>query len=601
MKFLPSISLVTILLSILAVFFASLIWLTAKIIRAANHNVKTEQVLIFMGYYAVLSLFIYAGKALFKNISVNFQMKIALITVIFLLSLFLAWSSRNKAVRWIDVILEHISPLVWLFGAFAIFSVPLVAYHAWVKDSGKSLSRQIGKPAESNNGYPNVLLITFDAMTALDMSAYGYHRPTTPFIEEWAKSATVFTKVEAGSNYTTPTTASLMTGKRVWTHQTYFVEVASDIINKNNENLPFVLKKNGYSNMALQQIHRASVEKLGIADSFDIILGPEKLSYSINLYNYIDTMLYSVFGEKIILYDWIIKEDFILFKLLNILFRDSSVTPSPPEIAFGKALDILGSDFPSPFFAWIHLFAPHDPYLPPAPFSGMFDPSSALRTRKSQMTGKVIDQIDLYRARYDEFIRYADKRLESFMKEFKKRNAFNNTLIILSADHGESFEHNFKGHGGPHLFEQVTHIPLVIKEPGQNQGMIIDGLAEQVDITPTILELVGIPVPSWMEGRSLAPLLRGKALEPRPAFSMSLDINPGRNQKITNGTIAVWEDDYKLIHYLDKQKSLLFNLADDPAEVNNIFDKEPDTGSRLLSLIFDNLKKANEKIEGNAL
>ncbi|NIR07741.1 MAG: sulfatase-like hydrolase/transferase, partial [Candidatus Aminicenantes bacterium] len=79
----------------------------------------------------------------------------------------------------------------------------------------------------TNRDLPNIILVTFDTLTARDMSVYGYGMPTTPFISKWAKTASLFTKLEAEGNITTPTTASLMTGKRLWTHQTYHVENAS--------------------------------------------------------------------------------------------------------------------------------------------------------------------------------------------------------------------------------------------------------------------------------------------------------------------------------------------------------------------------------------
>jgi arylsulfatase A-like enzyme len=387
-----------------------------------------------------------------------------------------------------------------------------------------------------------------------------------------------------------------MTGKNLWTHQTYFVEVASKYIRENDENLPFLLKKDKYRNIAIQQVHKASVKKLGISNRFDIVIGPGKLSYSADQYAYIDKILYKAFGEKIILYDWIIREDFIFLKWLNKILKDSSVTDQQPEKAFNKFFEIINDNFSEPFFAWIHLFPPHDPYLPPKPFMGMFNSSSELRTWKSQSGSSKLIQIDILKDRYDEFIRYCDKQFKEFIKQVEERSELKNTVIILSADHGESFGHDFVGHGGPHLYEQITHIPLIIKTPNHAQGQIINDLVSQVDIPATILDLAGIMVPSWMEGGSLVPFMRGEKLSPKPAFSMSLVMNPGKWHKIEKGTIAVWEGEYKLIHYLKKNESLLFNLKEDPDELNNLFDKKPEVGQHLLNLILRNLQNANERI-----
>jgi arylsulfatase A-like enzyme len=120
---------------------------------------------------------------------------------------------------------------------------------------------------------------------------------------------------------------------------------------------------------------------------------------------------------------------------------------------------------------------------------------------------------------------------------------------------------------------------------------------EQIDIPATILDLVDIPVPSWMEGRSLFPLMRGERLSQRLAFSMNFEENRSRGHQIINGSIAMWEGDNKLIHYLERNESLFFNLKNDPHELDNIFNKEPEVGQYLLNVLLHNLKRANEKIK----
>jgi len=102
-----------------------------------------------------------------------------------------------------------------------------------------------------------------------------------------------------------------------------------------------------------------------------------------------------------------------------------------------------------------------------------------------------------------------------------------------------------------------------------------------------------------MEGRSLVPLIRGENLPGRPAFSMNFEENPSCGRQIEKGSIAVWEGDYKLIHYLEKNESLLFNLKQDPDETMDIFDRVPEVGQHLRTLIKANLENVNEKIRLN--
>ncbi len=594
-EFLPSVALATILWIIVAVFFAVLVWLLAWMLNWLNLHrswkFRIEHVLLFICIFVLLEETLWISKRIITLYKISPQIERIEFSGITFTSIFLTWLFHKKAAQLIISFQERITPLVWLFGIGLALSVPLVAYHTLGKQTIKPAPQESALSYTETRSRPNIILVTFDALTTRDMSVYDYRRPTTPFIRKWAERASLFTKLEAESNITTPTTASLMTGKRLWSHQTYHID-GSKPVRVNVENLPLLLQKNGYYNMAFIVNYHATVNVLGIAGNFDIAPSAAEFIKPASLTKKIDKLIFQLFGDNIRLHDWILKGGFVTNKFLR-LFSDFSKTDVPPEEAFNRLLRVLDNTPPEPFFAWIHLLPPHDPYLPPEPYMGMFDASLKFRTHKEQCAGW---DDNIMRARYDEFIRYCDTQFEDFITQLTMRDKLKNTVVIISADHGESFEHNYRKHSGPHLYEQVTHIPLIIKQPGQNKGQIINNLAEQIDIPPTILELADIPVPSWMEGRSLTPLMRGEKIESRPAFSMTFQSNRSRGHQITSGTIAVWEGSYKLIHYLKKGKSLLFNLEQDPGELNNLFDKKPDVGQRLLALIQDNLKKANEKI-----
>jgi arylsulfatase A-like enzyme len=258
-----------------------------------------------------------------------------------------------------------------------------------------------------------------------------------------------------------------------------------------------------------------------------------------------------------------------------------------------------------PFFAWLHTWTPHEPYLPPKPYMGVFGDAEKFNTMRKQLELGVRyhdykpeqqEDVNILRKRYDEYILYSDNEFKLFISRLKETIDMSNTIIVLTSDHGESFSHGWQAHDGPHLYESLVRVPLIIKMPGTGEGKLIDIPVEITDIAPTILELAGIPIPEWMEGRSLVPLINGRN-DSRPVFSMQLIKNKFiGNEPISKGTFAVWEGDYKLIHYLEQKKSLLFNLKQDPDELKNLFDKEPEISQHLLALIQDNLKKANERI-----
>jgi arylsulfatase A-like enzyme len=574
-----------------------------------------EQILLLISMLLFFMMMFWIAKKIgWENMSLTSHVKWMVIIVAVITALCMTWIFRHR----IRLIQENITPLIWLFGIWLIISVPLVVYHTWMKEGDLIVQQNNSSPvSKSDEIRPNFIVVIFDALSAKDMSVYDYERQTTPFIKKWAEDAAVFTRFEAASTYTTPTISSMMTGKRLWTHRVFHPNGSVPLLSK-TESLPRILKDNNYYNMAFIVNSLASVTAMGVAESFDV--APKSILFFSDpdtVMQEIQFALFRLFDGKIQLYDWIFKGDFIFRLLTKRLSVDLSVHRVPPEKAFNKFLEVLDDNPPRPFFAWIHVLPPHYPYLPSSPYMGMFDPSSDLRTSGKQKRGvsraspymskyipvnrsypeDIGDVIGTLRARYDEFIRYCDDQFRDFIQELEKRSELKNTVIILTADHGESFAHNGLKHGGYHLYEEITNIPLIIKLPDNNMEHVIRDPAEQVDISATIIDLAKISVPSWMEGRSLVPRLVGKDLPSSPVFSMSFERNPSKGSRIEKGAIAVTVENYKLIHYLELDKSFLFDLKNDPGEMKNIMNKNPEIGNRLLNLIQTNLKKVNDKIE----
>ncbi len=609
-EFIPAVALISVLWAILALLTTVTLWLPLRLFEWFSYlfeHEKRRYLLMFEKIFILNAVSVWIAKKLILPDKAALEVKVIVFFCVVTVSAFLTWLLFRKARKWVDRIQEKIVPdigrfiqerialLVWPFGVFVLLSIPLVAYHAWFKQTNNIASTEISQSSAPDDARPNIILITFDALTARDMSVYGYHKETTPFISEWAKDATIFTLLEAESNFTTPAVASLMTGKRVWTHQAYHLRGSGHIKNK-TENLPFVLKQYGYYNAAFVVNYHASVRTLRISESFNFspfaieLIEPGNILFGnlIQSPGFFDTLLYKMFGERIILFDWITDDRLLVWKQFR---QDLTKTTMPPEKTFNSFLANY-DDFSKPFFVWIHMFPPHDPYLPPEPYKGMFSDQ-----------GKVDKTYPYWywvpmRNSYDEFIRYCDNQFKNFIISLEERQ-LENTIIVLSSDHGESFEHGYILHGGPYLYEQLTHIPLIIKEPGQTEGKIINGPVEQIDIPATILDLAKIQLPSWMEGRSLVTPMRGGKNPQRPVFSMNLEKSRSRGNLITKGTIAVWEGNYKLIHYLQKKESLLFNIKKDPGEIENLIDREPEVGHHLLGLIKTNLESANERIRLN--
>ena len=615
-EFLPSVALVSILWSVVAVFTSMTIWISIRLVewfsRLSGRDIKSEHLLIFLftlGFSAVISYKIKRHFLLTQHFPL---LNITVLICVLTLAIMATWYLRNKAQLLLDTVQERITPLFWLFSIFVILSVPLVAYKMWFIKADSRMTEEIISSAIADKDRPNIILVTFDSLTARNMSLYDYNRPTTPNIDEWAKSASVFTKTEAESNYTMPTLTSLMTGKRLWTHGLYHSEAFNPSGNNIN-NLASELKKNGYFNIVYMGNRVAMPKNLGVEKGFDTILKLDRTNIkSFYLLDILDKFISKVFGSSIRLYNWIIKEDFVLYELLLYVSRHVPQVFESLENVFDTVITTIDHSNRKPYFVWMHFFPPHDPYLPPKPYQGMFNPSSDLRSPKSQLLARNLilkrglnvpdisperkqSLINLSRDRYDESIRWCDEQFSYLIEKLKKINMLENSVIILSSDHGESFEHGYFQHGKEHLYEQVTHIPLIIMEPGQTNGLVIDDIVEQIDIPATILELVNIQVPTWMEGRSMVPLMRSGELPGRPAISMRLEGNRS-GEPISTGTIAVWDGHYKLIHYLEENRSLLFDLNNDAGEIHNLFDEKPETGQYLLGIVKYNIELANENI-----
>jgi arylsulfatase A-like enzyme len=596
LEYIPAVALISILWTIVSflttIFGWISFWLFERLFHLLGLRIRRDHLLLYGVIFSLLGAVTWkAKKLLWVDVQTSYQLKMIVLASVVLLSVCPTWMLRNKANHWWKIIQGRITPLVWLFGIWVMLSVPQVVYHAIIKKEVNNISSQVSKGFADEGNRPNIVLVTFDALTSRDMSVYGYHRETTPFISKWAEEASLFTRLEAEGNHTGTTVTSIMTGKRAWTHQTYHVFELSRPIRGDIENLSLQLKNSGYYSIGFVVNPYVAIKRLGMSKSFDVAPLPSEFWESNGLGGDIEIMLHRLFGDKIKLYLWILQHNFVPGDLLNKSLKYISGEPLidfPPAKAFNRFLSILDNASPEPFFAWIHLFPPHDPYTPPDPYRGIF------HDKQTETENDFIS-----RDSYDEYIRYCDREFENFITQLTKRNKLKNSIIILSADHGESFEHNYAQHGGPHLYEQVTHIPLIIKEPGQTEGHIIHDLVEQVDVPATILDFANIAVPSWMEGRSLVPLMRGKKISSKPAFSMNFEKNPSRGHQISKGTIAVWEGNYKLIHYLEDNKSLLFNLKDDPDELHNFIDTKPDITLHLLDLIKANLKRANERIKSD--
>jgi len=412
----------------------------------------------------------------------------------------------------------------------------------------------------------NFLLITFDALSAEDMSLYGYRLPTTPNIDAFAQKSTVFTNFYAGSTFTTPGVAAIMTGLYPSESLVYQLQgkLPSDRAEKS---LPRLMQAAGYATCGF------------FSNGFAYYLGQSSR-------NGFDALPEPVFQPGMLHHLWDVSRPLHQntgfgcrideYRDLRILWNSLSGLPQnlpgrfPAVASFENAARML-SHLPEGFFMWVHVMTPHYPYLPDLADRGRFTPHIERqmldedddRSWYPHYPSSQQSQVNERRLRYDEFVATADRAFANFMTQMGESGKLENTTVIVSADHGESFEGGVYQHDSPYLTRPVIHIPLIIRTPGQQQGCRVAFTADQTSIATTILELASQPKPSSMRGQSLVDWIArdGQGEGQGVAFSQYLERN-SVFKPVRHGTVAVTDGHHQYVVYLDTQKGELRPLSE---------------------------------------
>ena len=429
----------------------------------------------------------------------------------------------------------------------------------------------------------NIVLITIDTLSAEHLSLYGATRRTSPELDHFAQSATVFKNAYANANFTTAGITSILTGTRPWTHRAIQSPGRPTALIA-AEAIPGRLRAAGYITAAVSTNPWANPVRLGlgaqfwkIADALPIFSPCSTLA--IKLTPYICAALQNV---------WLAGASTALDKLERAFFGHDN-REFDPSMATQGALHWLDQQGRRPIFLWIHLVPPHDPYAAPPPWLQSFDSSNiAISANESRTTYAFDwDKIDKPRqavleARYDEAISYVDHYVGGLIEGVHAKLGAD-TAIIVTSDHGESFHHGYGGHGGPGLFNEIIHVPLIISAPGRLQGPSSrDELVEQIDLAPTIADLAGSPVSHLWQGRSLLRSEVATDSDSRIAFSINFEQSPSRGP-LPNGSIATIRKNWKLVEYsgqlqypnMPRLSTQLFDLASDPGESRNLASQFP--------------------------
>jgi len=326
-----------------------------------------------------------------------------------------------------------------------------------------------GLPGASVPAYPNMILITMDTTRADRMGFLGSKRGLTPNLDVLARRSVVFTRAYSQAPLTPASHATIFTGTYPQYHQvlTFPIPLATSL-----PYLPDILKARGYHTAAF--VGSLALDATWGAPGFQ--RGYDTYDAGFSWADYHPGNRYQTIERRA---DDVVKH----------------------------ALAWLNKRPQGPFFLWIHVFDPHDPYDPPEPY----------KTRYAKSL-------------YDGEVAYMDSALGRLFAQLKARGLYDGTLITITADHGESLGAHGENEHGVFLYDETIHVPLLIKLPhSQAAGRRVENPVELADILPTLLETLGMEIPKEVQGVSMVKLMNpgpeGEAAEAawrdRAAYSQS--------------------------------------------------------------------------------
>lgn len=412
---------------------------------------------------------------------------------------------------------------------------------------------------------PNVILIVMDTVRADHLSVYGYERNTTPFLNKFAENATLFKKSTASGAMTLSTHASIFTGMYARSHGAHTTtdDPGGKPLGDKFNTMAEILAENGYNTVGVVANHGYLSSKFNMDQGFHY--------YDVRCpIRFIGKTNKIFFRERVRK----VSKMFVPRIVWERLHRSAETIN---QVTYNLLGQLKNND--NPFFLFVNYMDAHDPYIPPPPFDTLFDgkmerfSTAKFRTLEHELMllERSITKKEKRHllSQYDGGIAYIDFHLEKLINRLKSDGLYENSLIIITSDHGEAFgEKNLLIHGLA-AYENITSVPLIIKYPNQNKGQIVDELVSSVDYLPTVLGTIGKEIPEYIQGTSLLEITnsakRNVISESYPSeYWKSLHSRFNRIQR------AIYSWPYKFISATDG-KLELYDLSKDPNEANDLY------------------------------
>lgn len=401
-------------------------------------------------------------------------------------------------------------------------------------------------PVREANRPRSVILIGVDTLGARHLGLYGSRRPTSPFLDRRARSGRVFERAFSTSPWTLPSFASMFTGLLPSGHGVHVV-----------------LRKDGHRRFGKLDASAPTLAEVLAANGF---------------------------ATTAIVQNPILRTEFGLHRGFEVYDLDAgdNVSHRKADAVLERALAWVDRHELADrrFFLFVHLFDPHLNYDAPEPFRGGFtrqigsrlqlpiQGAKSIRDRISRLTAADREFIE---AAHDEEVRALDEQLRLFFDGLAARELDDETLVVLTADHGEEFfEHGGFEHGHT-MFDELLRVPLIVWGPGVSAGREPSPVSV-ADVAPTVLEALGIERPGTMFGMSLWPALRERrTIGRRPLVAESTKY--GSEQK----ALILWP--HKLVVRPVEGKRALFDVAADPGERRDLVQAQPELAASLGAML----------------
>jgi arylsulfatase A-like enzyme/Tfp pilus assembly protein PilF len=371
---------------------------------------------------------------------------------------------------------------------------------------------------------PNLLLVTIDTLRPDHLHCYGYDQIQTPSIDSLASDGIRFEQAYTPIPITLPAHTVMLTG--TYPMMSGMHDFSGNNLNPEQATLATVLRARGYDTGAV--IAAAVLDRrFGLNHGFDF---------------YYDHFNFSRLAES------------------NLDFMER-----PANEVVDQALKWLEKPRQRPFFLWVHLYDPHHPYHPPAPFN------------------------ETYKANpYDGEIAFADTQLGRLLGYLKQRRIYNQTVIALAGDHGEGLgEHGEKTHGF-FIYNTTLHVPLILKPSAGMKftNRVVKKDISLLDLMPTLLGVLNAAIPPKVQGKNLsAMVLRGSEMETSPLYSETylprIHFNWSELRGLSTGNY----------HFIDAPQPELFDRTKDPGELHNLYAEKDAVGTEIRSQLTSTVRR----------